>query len=164
MPLKKRQEWSVEFTLKRGENFGPDEADRRIDDLAAYFPAISLGADEVSFRLTVSARSPEEAVVKAIQLVGAGHYIALHAMTIDELEREIERPVIPELVSAAEIGEMAGVSRQRADQWADSSDFPPAAVRTKAGRLWLRVSIDRWLERTPRRAGRPKKTRSAQPA
>jgi len=159
---KKMQEWSVGLRLMHGENYGPDTAEKRLDDLADYFPVISLGPKDVTFRLTVSAVTPEEALTRAIQVVGAGVYLSINVMTVDELEREIEKPTVPDLVSAAEIGEMAGVSRQRADQWADSSDFPPPAVTTRAGRLWLRVSVNRWLERTPRRVGRPRTPQPAQ--
>jgi hypothetical protein len=154
----KKQEWSVELTLKHGPKFGPDDLEDRLDDLAAFFPAVSWTPEAASFRLTIPASSPDGALVKAIQAVGPGTYLGVSVISLDELEREIERPTIPELVGAAEIGEMAGVSRQRADQWTSSSDFPPPAVKTKTGRLWIRVSVSRWLERTPRRVGRPKHT------
>ncbi|GEM_PF-431702 len=155
--VKNMKEWSVEIRSRRTNKFGPDEADRRLDDLAEYFPVISLGPGSVTYRLTVPAKTPHDAITKAIQAIGGVVVLGMNVMALEDLEREITKPVVPELVGAAEIGEMAGVSRQRADQWTASSDFPPPAVKTKAGRLWVRVSVDRWLERTPRRSGRPKK-------
>jgi hypothetical protein len=154
-------DWSVELRAKHVGNLGTERAEEMLDSLAAYFPVVSLSPSEASFRLTIPAESAQVAIAKAIDLLGPAAYIAVSAMTVDELEREIEQPSIPDLIGAAEIGDMAGVSRQRADQWADLSDFPPPAVTTRAGRLWLRASVNRWLERTPRRAGRPK---TAQPA
>ncbi len=160
---KKMQDWSVELTLTHSPNFGPDELEDRLDDLAKYFPVVSWTPTEASFRLTIPASTPDGALVRAIREAGPGTYLRMNVMSVEELEREIERPVVPDLVGAAEIGEMAGVSRQRADQWTASEDFPPPAVKTRTGRLWIRVSVDRWLERAPRRAGRPKKA-TANPA
>ena len=54
------------------------------------------------------------------------------------------------LLGVKEIGELLGVSRQRADQLSKADGFPaPEAVIT-AGRIWKREDIEAWA----REAGR----------
>jgi len=67
-------------------------------------------------------------------------------------------PVIPDLVSYAEIAEIAGVSRQRARQFADIEGFPKPVVETAAGPLRLKASVEAWVERRNTKPGRPRKT------
>ncbi len=55
-----------------------------------------------------------------------------------------------ELVGAAEIAEMLGVSRQRVDQLAQHDDFPKPAAVLATGRIWERDDIERWARRTGR--------------
>ena len=56
-----------------------------------------------------------------------------------------------DLVGAAEIAEMLGVSRQRVHQIVAADEtFPePAAVLT-AGKIWLRDQIEVWIEKSGR--------------
>lgn len=49
------------------------------------------------------------------------------------------------LVGVAEIAEMLGVSRQRADQIIrNDGDFPSPEVVITAGRVWSREAIEQW--------------------
>jgi len=54
------------------------------------------------------------------------------------------------LVGLAEIAELLGISRQRADQLARSSGFPAAIADLAAGRIWDRDSIETWAAATSR--------------
>ncbi|MGO4634970.1 helix-turn-helix transcriptional regulator [Streptomyces sp. 2RAF24] len=47
-------------------------------------------------------------------------------------------------VGVTEIGEMLGVSRQRANALVARPDFPPFIARTKAGRVWERAAVEEW--------------------
>lgn len=52
------------------------------------------------------------------------------------------------LVGPSEVARMLGVSRQRVDQIAQAyEDFPPPEVVLSSGRVWSRVSIERWMRR-----------------
>jgi hypothetical protein len=63
------------------------------------------------------------------------------------------------LVGVTEIAAMLGVSRQRADQITRHyADFPSPEVVLSSGRIWSRVSVERWMEHHPvRPPGRPRK-------
>jgi hypothetical protein len=49
-----------------------------------------------------------------------------------------------DLVGTKEIGDMLGVSRQRAQQLAQRADFPEPQSRISTGPIWLREDIERW--------------------
>ncbi len=58
-----------------------------------------------------------------------------------------DRPVPPELVAAAEIADMLGVSRQRVSQLTRDDapfGFPEPWVRLKAGKIWLASEVRDW--------------------
>jgi hypothetical protein len=79
------------------------------------------------------------------------------------LEGMTNPPPASEHVGVTEIGEMLGVSRQRANTLARRPDFPEPLARTKAGRVWKREDVVKWEEgwdrtnvggRPPKKAGR----------
>jgi predicted DNA-binding transcriptional regulator AlpA len=51
-----------------------------------------------------------------------------------------------DLVGASEIKKMMGVSRQRVQQLASSSDFPTPAASLDGGRIWLRSEVQEWID------------------
>jgi predicted DNA-binding transcriptional regulator AlpA len=55
-----------------------------------------------------------------------------------------------DLVGVKEIGEMLGVTRQRADQLADTAGFPEPISRISAGRIWRRQDVEAWAKATGR--------------
>lgn len=62
-------------------------------------------------------------------------------------------------VGLTEIGEMLGVSRQRAYTLSGKKGFPEPAGSTKAGRFWNRADIQAWETTWDRhnQGGRPPK-------
>ena len=60
-----------------------------------------------------------------------------------------------ELAGLSEVGEILGVSRQRAAQLADSSGFPGPVPDLASGRIWRVQDVQLWSE-TRRRGGRPR--------
>jgi prophage regulatory protein len=50
------------------------------------------------------------------------------------------------LVCLHEVGAMIGVSRQRADQLARQAGFPKPVAELKAGRIWRRADVQRWID------------------
>ena len=52
-----------------------------------------------------------------------------------------------DLVGISEIAEMLGVTNGRASQLAHETTFPKPLDRIKAGPVWKRQTIQRWLER-----------------
>jgi prophage regulatory protein len=63
---------------------------------------------------------------------------------------------IPKLAGVAEIAALAGVSRQRADQFTSHPHFPAPVQELAQGRVWLEDAVKAFLA-TPRPAGRPRK-------
>jgi predicted DNA-binding transcriptional regulator AlpA len=61
------------------------------------------------------------------------------------------------LVGVAEIADMLGVSRQRVNRMIQTiADFPKPEVELSAGRVWKRVTVERWIRAHPvRKPGRP---------
>lgn len=56
-----------------------------------------------------------------------------------------------ELVGAAEIAEMLGVSRQRVHQLTESAGFPVPVAELRSGRIWERPAVERWIASNPER-------------
>lgn len=67
-------------------------------------------------------------------------------------------------VGVTEIGELLGVSRQRANKLAARADFPPPVAQTKAGRVWERAAVVEWEKGWDRNnvGGRPPKNAAPQ--
>ena len=55
-----------------------------------------------------------------------------------------------DLVGAAEIADMLGVSRQRVHQLAGEDGFPEPIGQISSGRIWTREDIDEWARQTGR--------------
>jgi predicted DNA-binding transcriptional regulator AlpA len=62
-------------------------------------------------------------------------------------------------VGLTEIGDMLGVTRQRAYQLSRKVGFPEPAGQTKAGRFWNRADVEAWGATWDRsnQGGRPKR-------
>jgi predicted DNA-binding transcriptional regulator AlpA len=65
-----------------------------------------------------------------------------------------------------EIGELLGVSRQRAFTLSKRADFPPPTATLKAGRIWDRAAIEAWETTWDRsnQGGRPKQKKAVENA
>lgn len=65
------------------------------------------------------------------------------------------------MVGLTEIGQLLGVTAQRADQIAGNyTDFPKPIAHLASGRVWSRQAIETWaLTHGERRPGRPRKER-----
>ncbi|HVA05479.1 MAG TPA: hypothetical protein VNG12_01940 [Acidimicrobiales bacterium] len=56
----------------------------------------------------------------------------------------------PDLVGAAEIASLFGVSRQRVDQLTRAEGFPEPVAELASGRIWNRDEVIAWAEATGR--------------
>ena len=84
--------------------------------------------------------------------------VRAEAVREDILGEDLERPTLPELVSAPEAAEILGVSPQRVRELARGGRvFPSAVYELKVGKLWLRDAIVAYGERRETRPGRPDK-------
>lgn len=90
----------------------------------------------------------------AVSTVGKMEVTALEVMSEEEFDAELGSPVFPEVVGYAEIAEIAGVSRQRARQFADLQGFPRPVIETAQGPLRSKTAVEAWLENRPTRRTR----------
>jgi hypothetical protein len=54
------------------------------------------------------------------------------------------------LVGITEIGELLGVTRQRANQLSNTASFPAPAADLAGGRIWEREAVEKWARETGR--------------
>jgi predicted DNA-binding transcriptional regulator AlpA len=79
------------------------------------------------------------------------------------LERRLTStgPSVP-VLSAVEVAELLGISRQRVYQLLEEhDDFPRPIAETARGSVWSRREVEQWA-RKPRRPGRPRKEENAE--
>jgi predicted DNA-binding transcriptional regulator AlpA len=63
--------------------------------------------------------------------------------------------VTDQLVGIPEIGQLLGVSRQRASKIIHTvDDFPEPLAHLSGRRIWFREDIEKWAQSHPRRPGR----------
>lgn len=97
--------------------------------------------------------------------LGSGHGIGLQTLVgirverAEDLERELEQPQIPPLGGVTDFADMLGLSRQRAWNITQRSDFPEPVVQMKTGPVWLRSQLETWAATHDRKPGRPRTVR-----
>lgn len=124
-----------------------------------------LPESRVGITVTVAATSLRRAVEAGIRVVRSAiltetgldlDLVGLQARLAAEPDRRTRTFPIPDLVTLAEVAELAGFTRQRAYQIAGSDPtFPPPAARPRSGLLYRRWEIDAWID-ARRGAGRPR--------
>jgi hypothetical protein len=72
-----------------------------------------------------------------------------------EWRRRAEAPTIPELMSAAEIADALGVSRQRVHKLRQLATFPLPLAELRGGAVWDAVAVRKFAENWKRKPGRP---------
>jgi hypothetical protein len=161
--------WSVRVVLVLRDGL-PDDAGELLDELThelrEFSPAVSTEpAGQVSAQLAVDARTPRAAFDRAVSAVSAAvaavrqavaEVVEVQVLTWAEFERRLAEPVVPPLVGAAEVRQMAGLeSRQAVDHLARTyPDQLPVVATLSTGRVWLRSTWERFLPNRPQE-GRP---------
>lgn len=156
--------WHVRVSFTAAASFDEDAPFDLTEALAEYAAVASVNRDLTagSVALFIEAASPLNAATNASQIViaaaentvGKIDVTGLEVMTEEEFDTELDRPVFPEVVGYAEIAEIAGVSRQRARQFADLQGFPRPVIETAQGPLRSKTAVESWLENRPRRSTR----------
>ena len=154
--------WSVEVEISTPQNLDEEFADRMLDYLADYAPAVSFdGPHRASIRLDVDANGPVKAGKDAAQLVTskARDLVVdrLQIERVEDLQRTLDVPTHTGFLGVAELADALGVSRQRVSELARSHDFPKPVAELKSGPIWRRSSVARFIGTWPRRRGRPPK-------
>lgn len=82
--------------------------------------------------------------------------IGLEVLTELEHQTRAEAPTMPELMSAAEISDELGVSRQRVHQLRETAGFPAPLADLRGGAVWDADAVRRFRDSWQRRPGRPR--------
>jgi len=114
----------------------------------------------LTIRVTVEASSPHEAAQKAMDLVRGALPDPRILMPVRlEVAEELASAPSPsgaaEIIGIAELATMLLVTKQRASELAKSPEFPRPLAILKAGPVWTRASVARYLTTWQRRPGRP---------
>jgi hypothetical protein len=139
--------------------------DEMADLLTDHYASIGYAPNgNLSVQLSVDAATARQAIDDALKAVtraardagGPTVILGVELLTVEEQERRLNEPAIPELIGLGEIAEMFVVSRQRAGQVAAKEGFPPAVARLKAGPVFVADQVRRFAESWKRDTGRPR--------
>ena len=124
------------------------------DALAARIPRLGqtvitlhVGADDLIKATTVA--------LDAVADAAGAEPIAIETITEAEQERRADEPTLPELMSAADIAEQLGVSRQRVHQLRETAAFPAPLADLRGGAIWDAAAIRKFDRDWTRKPGRP---------
>lgn len=167
-------DWSVtvDYELPDASGLPDDVADALVDALGDSDAALSLptvdSAPRVGVTLTVQGQPDALAAAAAGAAVVGGALrtagvrgsalVGVESITTAEQDERSDAAALPELVGAAQAGDMLGVSRQRVHTLAaEHPDFPaPILQIPRLGSLWLATAIRGFAARWDRRPGRRK--------
>jgi hypothetical protein len=82
--------------------------------------------------------------------------IGMEIMREPQWRHRAEAPTMPELMSAAEIAEELGVSRQRVHQLRELTAFPAPLADLRGGAVWDAAAIRKFAQEWERKPGRPR--------
>lgn len=156
------QKWSVSIEATGARPQDCDLAGDLIDGLEGHSPAVSIDArGTVGVTFDVEAADHGAAASEAVRLLAAIaaqlRPVEVRVQTFAEQERELRESNVPELLGVAELAEALGVSRQRVAELAATEDFPRPVARLRAGPVWQRAALGRFLAVWERRPGRPRR-------
>lgn len=154
------EKWSVSIEATGARPHDCDLADDLIEALDGHSPAIAVDdRGMVGLTFDVDAGDHGEAATVAIRMLAAVapalRPVEVKVQTFEEQERELRESNVPELLGVAELAEALGVSRQRVSELAATEDFPRPVAKLRAGPVWERYALGRFLASWQRRPGRP---------
>lgn len=131
----------------------PFDVSDTLSDIAAVM-SVSRTFDSGTIAITIDAATAEDAaetaaarVTRALSDSGVDAEINELAVQSEKAFRaEVEQPIYPTVLSYAEIAKLAGVSRQRARQFADNDSFPEPVIVTAQGPLYTDHAVRHWLD------------------
>lgn len=166
------QAWSVYVELD-ARDVTDDVIDNLHERLTDASPAVGIAPNgNLSARVFADTDTVQQALDRAVEAVTeaaraegvTGAVVGVEAVTEAELDRRLAEPSIPDLAGTSEVGDMLGVSKQRATQLARRDDFPPAVAHLKSGPVFVREQVEAFEQRWDRRGGRPPKPVALSPA
>jgi hypothetical protein len=158
--------WAVTIDLRVARALDDDELGDLVDLLDEYGAAVAASDRGLSVTLTVDADTAHAAHAAAEEVLSDGlaklgpavaGLDAVEVMTVEEQDRRLAEPAIPQLAGVTEVAEMLGVTRQRASALTTHPAAPAPVARLASGPVYVRDSWCRFAETWPRRGGRPRR-------
>ncbi|MBU8830849.1 hypothetical protein KL858_15500 [Mycolicibacterium goodii] len=156
--------WVVVLTFDRDVDMA--EMDRWEDDLAdldASVSRIPARGEVVVMAHTPADQSMLDCAHKVsdrVMSVTGMHPVAIEVVSESEFERRAESATLPELMSAAEIADELGVSRQRVHQLRELPSFPRPLADLRGGAVWDARAVRSFNRSWARKPGRPAQQKS----
>jgi hypothetical protein len=153
------QEWSARVQATGPGPYDIDWADEVLEAevLRDRGAVLSAGGREIGIRFNVWAADLDVAGREAMrvfrEVLPDLLPVEIQVQTVEDLDRELEESNVPDLLGVSEVAAALGVSRQRVSELAESDDFPPPIARLKAGPIWQRSQISRFVGNWDRRPG-----------
>ncbi len=161
--------WHADVELPRDSAPTSGQADRLAEALPGHSSTTHDKArGRVVIRFELESRTLASAVTKALSAAraaatyafGESHPepCAVRVLPAADHARETE-DVVADTIGFTQIGEILGVSRQRAAQLAERADFPRPVVeaRGRRGPLFARPAVAAFAKTWGRQTGRPRK-------
>jgi hypothetical protein len=158
--------WRVRVDAVASQPWDPRTAKLIRDALQRLGVHVTFDRNGLTLSLFVQASSPHEAAQQGMNIVrrclpGPSVLTTVRLEVYEELANAGQASA-PELLGIAELAAMLGVSKQRASELARSAEFPRPRVTLKAGPVWTRASIVRYMATWQRRPGRrPRRVQAA---
>lgn len=163
--------WDVTIDLVSvGASVAP-LAEDLLDALEEHDGVVTLASGQIVIDITVAADDHLAAVSTADRLVRAAVRSAGpdRAVTVDRIEaktaaraaRDLDQPTYPEMLGVAEVAELLGVSKQRVFELRETGRLPTPIAELRAGPVWPRPAIERFIESWERKPGRPRRASAA---
>ena len=159
------QEWAVTMSFK---GLPPATSLIAIEEVLEASEGVT-GAQPVrglfTVTTTVAADDWEKAsvvgingILQAVRLSGIEPtVVGVETLNREDYDRRAEEPSVPELISAPEVAELLGVTRQRVHQLAAGNQlFPEPFMHLGSGPLWIADAIRRFDREWSRKPGRPR--------
>ncbi len=153
-------DWTVTVTLPDDGSLTPADMIALAEDLDKFDAYVSRPRDgRIDVRLYVEHDDPMEATAIAYGAVVDRfdrQPIGVETLTEDEFARRAELPTLPELMSAAEIADELGVSRQRVHKLRETAAFPAPLAELRGGAVWDALAVRKFARDWDRKPGRPR--------
>lgn len=162
------EQWDVTFDLALAEDLPREEfADELVDLLSDRDGVVSVLRSNLVVSVTVESGDFFAAVedgfdrvrnaLEKIEFpVNAGSIIGVHAKPSALVEASLDVPTFPEMMGVAEVAERLDVSKQRVNELRRAGKLPAPIADLRAGPVWPRPAVERWLAGWERRPGRPR--------
>ena len=163
------QDWDVELDFVGDRPIEPDVdlVDFLLEALEDADGVVGFDEGALSIACSVRARGYRDAVAKAERVVSKAlaSYSVPASLVIRRLQvqsaaqtaHDALRPSLPEMMGVAEVASRLNVSKQRVDELRRAGRLPEPLIELRAGPIWPRPAIERFIEAWSRKPGRPRK-------